>query len=78
MNHADSAEHTERAFKRCNRPRECRQEACMFYERSDTADCWHCVSPFKLRRRPSRLLKDTAERCECLVISCTECPHFEG
>jgi hypothetical protein len=31
-----------------------------------------------MRRRPSLLLKDTAERCKCLSIHCTECEHYDG
>ncbi len=64
-------------FSRCNRLRECGQRGCMFFERSDHAHCWQYVSPFKLRRRPSLLLKDTAERCECLSILCQQCQFFD-
>jgi hypothetical protein len=48
---------------------------CIFHDGSD--NCWSLVSPFKMRRRPSLLLKDTAERCLCLSIPCTECEYYE-
>ena len=63
-------------YKKCAEFRECGLEDCIFYDGSD--NCWSLVSPFKMRRRPSLLLKDTAERCECLSIPCTECEYCEG
>jgi hypothetical protein len=63
-------------YRRCASFRECNLEECIFYDGSD--HCWSLVSPFKMRRRPSLLLKDTAERCECLSIDCTECEHYDG
>lgn len=63
-------------YRRCASFRECGVEECIFYDGSD--NCWSLVSPFKMRRRPSLLLKDTAERCECLSIHCTECEHYDG
>ena len=64
------------SYHRCARFRDCHLEECMFYEGAD--DCWSLVSPFKLRRRPSLLLKDTAEHCECLAKPCTECEYYAG
>ena len=55
--------------------KECSLTECIFHDGSD--NCWSLVSPFKMRRRPSLLLKDTAERCMCLSIPCTECEHYE-
>ena len=63
-------------YKRCADFRECNLEECIFRDGSD--NCWSLVSPFKMRRRPSLLLKDTAERCECLSIHCTECEQYDG
>jgi len=63
-------------YKRCANFRECTLTECIFYDGSD--NCWSLVSPFKMRRRPSLLLKDTAERCLCLSIPCTECEYYEG
>jgi len=62
--------------KRCREYRECKCPDCIFYNGSD--NCWTLVSPFKLRRRPGLLLKDSAERCLCLSTACTDCPNFEG
>lgn len=62
-------------YKRCADFRECSLTECIFHDGSD--NCWSLVSPFKMRRRPSLLLKDTAERCLCLSIPCTECEHYE-
>lgn len=62
--------------KRCANFRECTLTECIFYDGSD--NCWSLVSPFKMRRRPSLLLKDTAERCLCMSIPCTECEYYEG
>jgi hypothetical protein len=62
--------------KRCARFRECNLKKCIFYDGAD--NCWSLVSPFKTRPRPSLLLKDTADRCLCLSIPCTECEYFEG
>ena len=65
---------TIKTYRRCAKFRECHQEDCIFFKGED--DCWALVSPFKLRRRPSLLLKDTAERCQCLWIPCTECEYI--
>ena len=62
-------------YKRCADFRECSLTECIFHDGSD--NCWTLVSPFKMRRRPSLLLKDTAERCLCLSIPCTECEHYD-
>ena len=63
-------------YRRCANFRDCNLEDCIFYDGSD--NCWSLVSPFKMRRRPSLLLKDTAERCQCLSMPCTECEHYGG
>lgn len=72
----DSAEKRVPVHKHCHEYRECNWSDCIFYDGSD--HCWTLVSPFKLRRRPGPLLKDSAERCLCLSTACTECPYFEG
>ena len=59
----------------CARFRDCNRDDCIFFDGDEP--CWSRVSPFKLRRRPSLLLKDTAEHCQCLAISCTECELYE-
>ena len=69
-------EEEKKAYRRCAHFRECHLEACIFYDGSDS--CWSLVSPFKMRRRPSLLLKETAERCLCLSSPCTECEYYEG
>jgi hypothetical protein len=67
----------ETTWRRCNRYRDCHERECMFYEME--GPCWAQVSPFKLRKRPSLLFRDTgAEHCLCLSIPCTECDLFEG
>ncbi len=63
-------------YRRCASFRECNLEECIFFDGSD--NCWSLVSPFKMRRRPSLLLKETAERCECLSVHCTDCEHYDG
>jgi len=62
-------------YRKCSRYRDCHNEECIFFDGED--HCWARVSPFKLRRRPSMLLRETAEYCTCLSISCTECDYFE-
>lgn len=61
--------------KHCRTYRDCNSPDCIFYEGADP--CWTRVSPFKMRRRPSALLKGSAEHCSCLSAPCTECPFFE-
>lgn len=63
------------AVKHCRSYRDCNSPDCIFYE--GTEPCWTRVSPFKMRRRPSALLKGSAEHCLCLSTPCTECPFFE-
>ena len=71
--HAEKPDRSE--YKRCADFRECKLTECIFYDGWD--NCWSLVSPFKMRRRPSLLLKDTAERCLCLSMPCSECEYFE-
>jgi len=69
------SDQAKRGYHRCSQFRECNQKDCMFFE--GEGNCWTLVSPFKMRRRPSLLLKDTAERCACLSAPCVECTCFE-
>ncbi len=66
----------EGGLRRCSLFRECGLKECIFFEGWD--HCWTLVSPFKLRRCPSRLLDETAERCGCLSIPCPDCENYRG
>ncbi len=76
MNTAVAEPEAENDYRRCADFRDCNLKECLFYE--GDRHCWRAITPFKKERSPAVLLRDTADRCECMSIPCSECEYFEG